>query len=341
MKKLVVALALLLAPASAFAHHGGVSLAFGPGSPIETNSPLTLPSGGFVTGLRWEQIDWKRYSERTDNATDFTFMNANFSYGFTDALMGTFIVPYYIKRQETLGTNEGMADVKLLLTYGFHHDPGAGFSRNGAGDAAVSLESQHDRTWFALSAMMSIPNGDHEKTRPLDNGSPDTGMQPGFGAPAFTLSVSAARAIGPVTLNAEVGADIFMSRSGKDANSPTGTRDFQYGSELRANLAGVYELYGNDNSFLSKLDGILELNFLHLDHDRDSLIPGGVDTGSGGDILYLSPGLRFLFPALQNANLGVLFKIPVWTNLNDTKVNAQGGEGTENFRMISTLSLYF
>lgn len=346
MKKLVIALALMLAPASAFAHHGGVSLAFGPGSPVETNSPLTLPEGGFVTGLRVEQVDWQHFSKnddgtpKNDNATNFTFMSANFSYGITDALMATFIVPYYIKRQETLGTNEGMADMKLQLTYGFHYDPDVGFSRNKAGDAGVSMESQKDRTWFSLSAMMSIPNGDHEKTRPGDNGSPDTGMQPGFGAPAFTLSGSAARTVGPVTLNAEVGADIFMSRSGKDANSPTGTRDFQYGSELKANLAGVYELYGNNNSFLSKLDGILELNFLHLDHDRDSLL-GGPDYKSGGDILYLSPGMRFSFPAIQNANLGVLFKIPVWTKLNDTKVGAQGGEGTENFRMISTLSFYF
>ena len=333
MKKLIVVIALLLAPVSAFAHHGGVSLAFGPGSPVETSSPLTLPSGGFVAGLRVEQVDWKRYPERTDNATDFTFMSANFSYGFTDALMGTFIVPYYIKRQEKFGTNEGMADVKLQLTYGFHHDPGAGFSRNGAGDAAVSMEAQKDRTWLAVSAMMSIPNGDHEKTRPLDNGIPDRGMQPGFGAPAFTFGVAAARAIGPVTLNTEVGADIFMSRSDKSGSS------FQYGSELKANLAGVYELYGNTNSFLSKLDGIVELNYLHLDHDRDSVT--GTDWGSGGDILYLSPGLRFSLPAIQNANLGVLFKIPVWTKLNDTKVNAQGGEGTENFRMISTLSFYF
>jgi hypothetical protein len=224
-----------------------------------------------------------------------------------------------------------MADIKLGLTYGFHYDPGAGFSRNTINDTAVSIESQKDRTSFALSLLGSIPNGDHEKTRPLDSGHPDRGMQPGFGAPSYSLGMSAARLIGSVTLNAEVAADFFMPRSDQDGN-------FQYGSELKANLAGVYELYGNTDSFLSKLDGILELNFLHLDHDR---VDGKKDMGSGGDILYLSPGLRFSFPKIQNANLGVLFKIPVWTKLNDAKVNAQGSEGTENFRMISTLSFYF
>lgn len=336
MKKLIAIIALLLAPASAFAHHGGVSLAFGPGSPIETNSPLTLPEGGFVAGLRVEQIDWLKYpyangAPKNDNATNFTFMNANFSYGFTPALMGTFIVPYYVKRQETLGTNEGMADVKLQFTYGFHYDPGVGFSRNTSNDSAMSMDVQNGRTWLSTSFMMSIPNGDHNMTRPGDNGHPDRGMQPGFGAPSFTFGAAAARAIGPVTLNADFGADIFMPRSDQDGS-------FQYGSELRANLAGVYEVYGNNSSFLSKLDGILELNYLHLDHDRAD---GVNDMGSGGNILYLSPGLRFSFPSLQNANLGVLCKFPVWKNLNDSNFNAQGGEGTERFRLISTLSFYF
>lgn len=337
MKKLIAVLALLLAPASAWAHHGGVSLAFGPGSPVETNSPLTLPEGGFVAGVRVEQIDWKKFARnedgtpKNDNATNFTFMNANFSYGFTPALMGTFIVPYYIKRQETLGANEGMADIKFQLTYGFHHDPGTGFSRNTSSDSALSMETQEDRTWFSVSGMMSIPNGDHNKTRPGDDGHPDRGMQPGFGAPAFTVGMAAARQVGPVTLNADIGADIFMPRGDQDG-------DFQYGSEFKANLAGVYELYGNNNSFLSKVDGILELNFLHLDHDRDK---GVNDPGSGGDILYLSPGVRFSFPSIQNANLGILCKFPIATSLNDKKVNAQGSEGVENFRLISTLSFYF
>jgi len=337
MKQLIAVIALVLSPLSAWAHHGGVSLAFGPGSPIETTSPLTLPEGGFVAGLRLEQVDWRKFSltedgsPKNDNATDFTFMNASFSYGFTPALMGTFIVPYYIKRQETLGTNEGLSDIKLQLTYGFHYDPGTGFSRNTSSDTAVSMELQKDRTLMSFSFMGSIPTGKHDMIRPGDNGHPDRGMQPGFGAPSFTLGFAAARLVGPITLNAEVGGDIFMTRGDQDG-------DFKYGSELRANLAGVYELYGNNSSFLSKLDGILEVNFLHLDHDRADSVN---DPGSGGDILYLSPGVRFSFPLIQNANLGILCKFPVWTNLNDKKVNAQGSEGVENFRLISTLSFYF
>lgn len=336
MKKFVAAIALLLAPASAFAHHGGVNLAFGPGSPIETGSPLTLPDGGFVAGLRVEEIGWKKYSTDSsgapiDNATHHTFMNANFSFGFTPALTGTLIVPYYIKRQENLGSNEGMADIKMQLTYGFHYDPGTGFSRNTSSDTAVSMEASKDRTWLSISGMMSIPNGKYSRKRAGET-EPDTGMQTGFGAPCYTLGLAAARTVGPVTLNAELGGDVFTDRADSSGNR------MQYGSEVRANLAGVYELYGNTNSFLSKLDGILELNFLHLDHDK---VNGVNDAGSGGDILYLTPGMRFSFPGLQNANLGLAVKLPIWKDLNAPNADAQGSEGLEKYRVISTLSFYF
>lgn len=323
MKKLIAIIALLLAPASAFAHHGGVTLAFGPGSPIETNSPITLPEGGFVAGLRAEQVEWKKVHNPEDKSA-FTFMNANFSYGFTPAFMGTFIVPYYVKRTEGNGTNEGLADMKLQFTYGFHYDQEGGFSRNTEKDSAMSMEAQKNRTWLAISAMASVPNGDHNKK--LKDGSIDPGMQTGFGSPSYTFGITAARAFGPLTLNTELSADIFTERE-----------NFQFGSEWRGNLAGVYELYGNTNSFVSKIDGILELNYLHLDRDRENGV--GLE-GTGGDILYLSPGVRFSLPALQNANLGIMVKLPVAKSLNEENLQ-QGAEGLEKYRLITSLSFYF
>lgn len=336
MKKLVAAIALLLAPSSAFAHHGGVNLAFGPGSPIETASPLTLPDGGFVAGLRLEEISWKKYPTGSsgaaiDNASHHTFMNANLSYGFSPALTGTLILPYYIKRQENLGDNQGMADIKGQLTYGFHYDPGSGFSRNSSSDTAVSIEATKDRTWLSISGMMSIPNGKFNRIRAGET-VPDTGMQTGFGASCYTLGLAAARTLGPVTLHAELGGDVFNNREDSSGNT------MQYGSEVRAGLAGVYELYGNTNSFLSRLDGILEFNFLHLDHDK---VNGVNDSGSGGDILYLTPGLRLSFPGIQNANLGLAVKLPLWKDLNAPSADAQGSEGLEKYRLITSVSFYF
>ncbi len=312
----------LLVPCTALAHHGGVSLAFGPGSPVETGSPLTLPEGGFVTGVRAEQVEWKQFDwSKPDNKTSFTFLSANMSYGFTPAAMGTFIVPYYIKRQEE-GTNEGMADMKFQLTYGFHYDPGVGFSRNAAEDTAVTLEGKK-RVYLSVYFMMSIPSGDFHKKI---NGTIDPAMQPGFGSPGYTLGINAARAFGSFTLNGEVSTDIFTARE-----------NFQFGTESHVNVAGVYELYGEPKSFVSKIDGVLELNFLHIARDQENGV--GV-TASGGSILYLSPGARFSMPSLSNANLGLLLKLPVWKKLNEQD-QQQGGEGLEKYRAIMTLSFFF
>ena len=325
MKKwfVITVLSLLFAPANAWAHHGGVSLAFGPGSPIETSSPLTLPEGGFATGARLEQVEWNKYDfAEPNNKSSFTFLNVNMSYGFTPAFMGTVIVPYYIKRQDGFGENEGLADIKLQGTYGFHYDPGVGFSRNRAEDTAVTLEGKK-RIYMAVSFMMSLPTGAYHKQL---GGEVDPAMQPGFGAPSYTVNVSAARAFGYLTLNVDLGADFFTARE-----------NFQFGTELRANLAGVYELYGNTSSFLSRVDGILELNFPHLERDQENGV--GVEA-SGGNVLYLSPGVRFSFPSLQNANLGLLLKLPVWKNLKEQD-QQQGSEGLEKYRLIATLSFYF
>ena len=324
-------IAALLIPCAAMAHHGGVSLAFGPGSPIETSSPLTLPDGGFVTGVRAEQVEWKQYDwAKPENKTSFTFLSANMSYGFTPAFMGTFITPYYIKRQED-GENKGLADVKFQLTYGFHYDPEVGFSRNTAEDTAVTLEGKK-RVWIAVYFLTSIPTGDfHQKI----NGTVDPTMQPGFGSPGYTLGMSAARAFGSFTLNGDVSVDIFTERE-----------NFQFGTESHADLAGVYELYGEPKSFISKIDGVLELNFLNIGRDQQCSSQGNQGTvcegktATGGNTLYLSPGVRFSMPSLHNANLGLLVKFPAWKRLNE-QGQQQGSEGLEKYRAIVTLSLYF
>jgi hypothetical protein len=50
--------------------------------------------------------------------------------------------------------------------------------------------------------------------------------------------------------------------------------------------------------------------------------------------------LRFAFPKLHNANLGLLIKFPIYKNLNEQD-EQQGSEGLEKYRAIATLSFYF
>ena len=113
--------------------------------------------------------------------------------------------------------------------------------------------------------------------------------------------------------------------------------NFKFGNEWRLNLAGVYELYGKAGNFLQTIDWILELNLLHIARDTEN---GEKVRATGGTILYVSPGMRFSFPSLKNANLGILFKLPVLKSLNEQS-EQQGAEGLEKYRAIVTLSFFF
>ena len=329
MKRIAGAIifSVLFSPMTALAHHGGVSLPFGPGTPVETNSPLTLPEGGVVFSTRVEQVEWRKFDfAEPTNKSSFTFMNVGLSYGIKPFLTTSVFLPYAIKREDTYGDNQGIGDVKFNFILGFNHD-GKEFRLNSAGETAVTLEKGLEgrkKTYFSFYGGFTLPTG---KTNLELGGEVDPAMQPGFGSPSYTVGFNAGRSLfRSFTLVFDTAYDIFTERD-----------NFKFGNEWRTNLAGVYELYGKPEGFLSKLDAILELNFLNLARDQER---GEGLSATGGNILYLSPGLRFAFPKLQNANLGLLIKFPIYKNLNEQD-EQQGGEGLEKYRAILTLSFYF
>ena len=59
-----ILLSVLIMNTIAFAHHGGVSSAFGPGAPIETASPLGLGKGRFLIYETEEVISFSSFSSR-------------------------------------------------------------------------------------------------------------------------------------------------------------------------------------------------------------------------------------------------------------------------------------
>ncbi len=325
-KKIVTCLSILfILPLTAMAHHGGISLALGPGSPIETNSPLTLPQGAFVLSWRLEQVEWRKrsFAEPT-NKDHFTFMNLGLSYGMTPYLTGSLFLPYNIKNQDLLGSTRGIGDVKFLFNLGLNYDPSIkGVRLNTAQDTAIALE-ETKKTYLSLFGGLTLPTG---KNRKELGGEIDPGMQPGFGSPTYTLGISATRQLTrALTLTADTSYDIFTRKDG-----------FKFGNEWRANLAGIYEIYGKPEGLISKLDGILELNLLNIARDEEGREK---QRATGGTILYLSPGLRVSFPKPINGSLGLMLKFPTLKDLNE-KSEQQGAEGLEKVRAIVTLSLYF
>ncbi|MBA4394223.1 MAG: hypothetical protein C0407_11785 [Desulfobacca sp.] len=326
IKKLIklILVFVFIFPGQVLAHHGGVSLALGPGSPIETASPLTLPEGGLVVSTRYEYVPFKKFDfAEPQNKDSYTFYNLGLYYGLKPYLMTGIGIPYSVKKQDTLGTNNGLGDLGLHLMLGFNYEPGQGFSLNKAEDTAVSPETLN-KTFLALFGNVTLPTGKSDLEL---GGRIARDMQPGFGSPSVTLGISAQR---PLTrkfgLVAETSYQIFTEKD-----------NFKFGNEWRLNTAGVYELYGKAGGFLQTLNGILELNLLNLARDTEN---GQGVRASGGTILYISPGFRFSFPKIQNANLGILVKIPVLKNLNEER-DQQGSEGLEKVRLVLTLSFFF
>jgi hypothetical protein len=326
MKKLInlCLLFTLLIPCQVLAHHGGVSLALGPGSPIETASPLTLPEGGLVTSLKIEYAPFRKFDfAEPTNKDSFTFYSLSTIYGFKPYLSAGVVIPYSVKTQDTLGGNNGLGDIGLNAVLGFNYESGKGFSLNTAEDTAVSLDSI-GKTYLGLAGSVTLPTGKYDM--PL-GGEIERDMQPGFGSPSFTLGLSAQRQLTRnLGLVAETSYQIFTEKD-----------NFKFGNEWKLNAAWVYELYGKAGGVLQTINGILELNLLNIARDTEN---GQGATASGGTILYLSPGLRFSFPKIQNASLGLLMKFPIWKNLNEES-EQQGSEGLEKYRLILTLSFFF
>lgn len=319
MKRLICS---LLLTGAALAHHGGTSTSQGPGTPIETNSPLTLPEGGTVVFSRAEIASFRKFSAfQPENVDSFQFYQLGVTHGLTDFLSVTAIVPYNIKTQDSVGSFRGFGDGKVLATFGFNYSDEEGLQVNGEDDTAVNLGTS-EKTYFGLTTGLSMPTGRHR----IDLGTgPDAGLQPGFGVPAFTVGLSMTKGLSEnFNLAADVSVDIFSARQNGD----------RFGNEFRANLAGIAELYADPESFVRRLDGVLELNYLHITRDETARVS---ELGTGGRILYILPGIRM---QVEDFNLAAGVKIPLLKALNERELQ-QGSEGLENWRLILTLSRFF
>lgn len=315
-----LAAACFVAPV--LAHHGGSSVSQGPGTPIETNTPLTLPKGSTVLFTRAELAKFKKFDrEEPFNIDSFQFLQLGASYGLSDALMATLILPYNSKTQDSQGTASGIGDVQFLLNVGMNYDSVDGLSLNGPEDVGVDI-AETGKWYLGGFAGLTIPTG---RTN-IDLGlGVDGGLQPGFGSTTATLGVSAQKAFGEkFSLVADSSVQLFTPVGGGD----------KFGNEFRANLAGVYTLSANPESTLRQWDAILELNYLKLSRDEAGSV---ADLGTGGSILYLTPGTRF---QLGDFNIGAGIKLPIIKGLNERPLQ-QGSEGLEDYRLILTSSYAF
>ncbi|ODS31056.1 MAG: hypothetical protein SCARUB_03824 [Candidatus Scalindua rubra] len=311
-----------------YAHHGSVSTAFGPGAPVETASPMTLGKGRFLLYERMEYVPFRsRDNAEPENIDTFTFFNTLAGFGLTDALSLYLTMPAVIKEQDSLGKSRGFGDLDFMAQYGFKYgerDGIRGFYQNGPEDTQGARYTVDDLK-MSITGSISAPTGTTSNRDDFGNKF-DIGMQPGFGAPSFSFGFSASRLMFPhFTLTADTSFRTFLKHN-----------DSKAGNEIRFNMAGGYEIFEDQDGFLSRLDIIGEANALHLTKDQGE--DGETDHDSGGTILYLSPGFRASFG--KHLSIGALIKIPTWQDLNNESIQ-QGSEGLEDYRAIFTITVSF
>lgn len=317
----------ITASPAAHAHHGvagiGAAGIKGPGAPIEAATSATLPAGKLLVYLKLDHAMYETFdSDRANPESDYAnFWITGLGYGFTSWLSGYVFVPYHSKVDESGGYDtHGVADMSLFGQLGFKYDEG--WLLTPQNESLDDLEDWH----FTLFAGLTLPTGDPNLTD--SDGNIDPGKSTGFGKPAWSVGMTATRMFTPRwTFDQEVSTIGFQEYRYEDGNRT------KFGQEVRANSALIYRAYSDTERKL-RADLAFEVQYLHLGRDRTN----GVDErATGGDMLYLMPGVRFYWNILSAA-FGV--KTPVWTDLNEED-EQQGGEGTEDYRLIFTLSVLF
>lgn len=317
---------LLVLCTSAFAHHGVPSISIagveGPGAPIETTSSATLQEGSLLAYMKVDHADYKTYtSARDGEAVSSEYFMYGLGYGITSYLSAYVFVPYYTKTQDDAFKTSDFHDISFQMVLGFKYDNGLMLTPNN--ESSDDLEDWH----YSASFSFTLPTGDADATH-ADGTLIDPGMQTGFGEPSFMFGVSATKWFGnDWTLVGDLSYNTFLEHTYKD-----GTK-VRFGDEIRANAALSYMLYSNPASKL-RLDLNMEANYLNLGRDIEN---GSGADATGGDMVYLTPGLRAYYKTTSVA-LGV--KLPTWTNLNEES-EQQGAEGKENYRVIFTFSSLF
>lgn len=301
----------------------GVAGLQGPGAPVEAATSATLPDGKFLLYFKLDHADYETFDSDRDNPeSNFAnFWIGGIGYGFTPWFSGYLFVPYNEKVDEPGGFDtRGFADISLFGQLGFKWDEGIQLIPET--ESLDDLEDWH----FTVFGGATIPTG-KENLRD-DDGNIDPGKSTGFGSPSYQIGLTATKTLTDrLTFNIELSRNAFTENTYADGNRT------RFGAEYRVNPAFIYRTYTNMEQKL-RLDVSVEPQFLRLGRDRTN---GMDERATGGDILYVLPGLRGYW---RNLSVAAGVKVPIWKNLNEEN-DQQGGEGTENYRFIFTISVLF
>jgi len=321
----------ILTSIPAAADHAALGLGGSAGSPINTESALTLPAGRWSAGWRSEYINQRRFSDQrledTElHSTDGLWANTLvLAYGVSDDLTLALRLPH-VQRFDAREAEH------------HHHDePGEGGrgaeiaelgDPDGLGDTTLFgeyrfFQAADQRTHLALLAGIKAPTGD--TGRGGGGARLETELQPGSGSWDSLLGLAATHLGGPLSWDASL-LYSFVN---------PGAQSTDLGDVFGYNLAASYRLGGArppspyDLEQAHNWDLVMELNGEWRDreqiHDTDQ-------GDSGGNVVYLSPGVRYLNGG--GWSLALSLGVPVVQDLNGTQVEP-------DYRVISSAHVAF
>ncbi|KAF3983015.1 MAG: transporter [Methylococcales symbiont of Hymedesmia sp. n. MRB-2018] len=339
MLKNLIPFLLTVLPFAVFADHASISLAVGSAAPIATESGLTMPQGSFSSNIRSELIRLDEYSDsklqalrEADEDADLHSVeslwsiSAGAAYAITDDFTLGFRLPFIMRDNirepahghddsdepdhhhdepaeiESLGNVEGIGDLTVFGQYRFFQNKG-----------------------IHVSALFGIKAPTGKTNRHSANGEEllETEFQPGSGSWDGIMGFALTQQFDAFSIAAST---VYTVTS-------EGTQETDLGDIFSYNAALSYRLFGSQGlSYQTPkfaLDTILEINGEWRDQEQTY---GKKDNNSGGNVIYISPGLRIT--ASKYINLGASFGIPIVRDTNGDQVEP-------DYRIISSINVNF
>jgi outer membrane putative beta-barrel porin/alpha-amylase len=307
----------ILAPVSARADHPSVGLGSGVAGPIITIPASTLPAGKWAVSARLEWISFHTFSDsqlvrfaengvEAHSTASVTSPSLSVAYGVTRTFTLGARLPYVARRDIREGHLEG--------TIGEVHHHG---DSRGVGDLTVMGEFlvwEQERAKIAVITGVKAPTG---RTTVGGADRLETEHQPGSGSWDWLEGISWSGRVPFGSIDANM-LTTFASQGAQETNLGT---LFTYNASIAAKVAGGHEHHhegveggpGVKHHDGVGADLILELNGEARTRQK---IAGVRDPNSGGNLVYLSPGVRF-GPERWSASFS--FGVPILQNLNGTQ----------------------
>jgi hypothetical protein len=326
-------IAVILFSHTVEADHASPSFETGSAGAINTLSGSTMPKGKLVFSIGAQFIELDDISndrleelaatdEEVHSTDSLLKLSANVAYGLTDDLSIGFSLPYVNRQNISEGENDG---------------PGAGEAElagdsTGIGDLSLFAQYRFFNSEFSDIAFIvgvNTPTGDTSE-KEIEGKRFEAEQQPGSGSWDPFTGISFNRNWGRLGISSNI-LYTFVTE---------GTQDTSLGNIFNYNIATSYRAYhvvekhdhkhhDHVNGIVDYVDVVLELNG---DYRERVEISDVEDSNTGGNTLYLSPGVR----------IGIAHKWSLYSSVGIPIINDLGGIQSEpDLRISAGISAMF